>query len=950
MVKLKKIKRQTIATRLLLWFLVIAVLPLVIAIYLTFATSESSLRKEINSNLLAIADSKARQIETYALERKRNVSALAHLPNVVSSIDELNEAYRKRGINTAEYQAAADKVGPFFSYYIQEFGYSNVFLVTVAGDALFSAKPGVAGLGANYYDEPYRSSQLGQAFDRAKTLKETQISDFDYFASTGQPAAFVAAPIFNGNSVIGAVVLQLSNQEVYKVVNDYSGLGETGETVVGHLTGQEVLFVTPTRHDLQAAFQRKVRLGSQEATLLEKAVQGSQGQAVGTDYRGQEVVAVWRYLPAFQWGMVVKIDSAEAFASINNQRTTVMILGAVMLVVVTLVALLVARTISEPLIRLTRSARLIAGGDLNQRVAVKGNDEVGELTEAFNRMTSDLKHSYESIEETVRQRTLELQQTNIELDRERQASEASNRAKSTFLANMSHELRTPLNAIMGYSEMLQEEAAEMGQENILPDLQKIHGAGKHLLNLINDVLDLSKIEAGRMELYLETFEVRAMIRDVVMTIQPLIKKNKNSLILDCPDDLGLMEADLTKVRQALFNLLSNASKFTENGTITLQVARENLNPNPKSSEQSSQIETQSSVRPSPNGGSPQSFIFRVTDTGIGMSQEQATRLFQPFIQADVSTTRKYGGTGLGLTISQKFCVMMGGSIEVSSRPGQGSTFTIKLPARVRQVKADLIDVSVSNPELASPTIGTVLVIDDDPVVCDLIKRFLEKEGFRVENAASGEEGLRLARQLKPIAITLDVMMPGHDGWDVLTRLKNDPELADIPVIMLTIVDDRNLGFALGANDYLTKPIHRDRLIAVLNKYRKDHTHYSVLVVEDDPLSRSMMLRMLEREGWSVEEAENGRVALQRVAESKPELILLDLMMPEVDGFQFVAELRKQEEWRSIPIVVITAKDITIEDGLRLNGYVERVIQKGQYSRDVLLRQVRDLVGGMRDEG
>jgi CheY-like chemotaxis protein len=335
--------------------------------------------------------------------------------------------------------------------------------------------------------------------------------------------------------------------------------------------------------------------------------------------------------------------------------------------------------------------------------------------------------------------------------------------------------------------------------------------------------------------------------------------------------------------------------------------------------------------------------FRVSDTGIGMTPEQRAKLFQPFSQADASTTRLYGGTGLGLAITKRFCQMMGGDITVESEVGKGSTFTIRLPAEVSEPKAQPAPPAAPKAEPLPAGAPTVLVIDDDPTVHDLMQRFLGKEGFRMAAALDGEEGLRLAKAWRPAAITLDVMMPGMDGWAALAALKADPALADIPVIMLTIVDDKNLGYALGAADYLTKPIDRDRLVAMLKKYRCEAPPCPVLVVEDDAQIREMLRRILAKEGWLVSEAEHGRVALERVAENRPELILLDLMMPEMDGFQFIEELRKQEAWRSIPIIVVTAKDLSEEDRLRLNGYVEKILQKGAYSREALLAEVRDLV-------
>ncbi len=504
---------------------------------------------------------------------------------------------------------------------------------------------------------------------------------------------------------------------------------------------------------------------------------------------------------------------------------------------------------------------------------------------------------------------------NLNFKREKDRAIAANHAKSSFLANMSHELRTPLNAIIGYSEMLQEDmAVRMDRDSISSDLEKIRWAGKHLLELINSVLDLSKIEAGKMDLYLETFAVGGLLEEVVGILRPIADRNANILELEY-SNVGSMHADLTKVRQSLFNLISNACKFTERGRISVSAERKTR-------------------------AGKDWVIFTVRDTGIGMTQEEIVRICNPFTQADASTTRKFGGTGLGLALSRRFALMMGGDIDIESKKGVGSTFRFSLPAAVSLGVGDSAATEIpGTTAMSGPRVDTILIIDDDPGVHDLLRRTLEREGFLVASARSGEEGLQLARAIRPSAITLDIMMPGLDGWSVLAQLKSDKDLANIPVVVLTIVDNRSLGFTLGASDYLTKPINRERLTTVLSRYRRGTAQLNALIVEDDRESREVLRRFLENDGWTVEQAENGKVALEKLASHCPKVILLDLMMPEMDGFEFVSHLKQNEQWRNIPVVVVTAKDLSENDRHRLNGRVSQVLQKGAYSRDELLAEV-----------
>jgi signal transduction histidine kinase/CheY-like chemotaxis protein len=571
-----------------------------------------------------------------------------------------------------------------------------------------------------------------------------------------------------------------------------------------------------------------------------------------------------------------------------------------------LLAILVSGRLQGGLRVLKIGADALAAGELEHRIPVQSTDELGDLADAFNHMAESLRFAQADLHE--RQRELE------ELTDEAQSA---NRAKSQFLANMSHELRTPMNAIIGYSEMLTDDAEDSGLVQFVPDLKKIRTAGKQLLALINDILDLSKIEAGKVELHYEEFDLRDMINDVATISEPLAAKNSNKLIINIPD--GGMYSDLTRVRQILFNLLSNACKFTQSGTVELTVASE-----------------------SAMGGD--FTTFQVKDSGIGMTPEQISKVFEAFAQADSSTTRRYGGTGLGLAITKKFCEMMGGTISVESEPGKGTMFTVRLPKRPAN-KAELS----SSPEFAlaamsttaSESIGHVLVIDDDPVIHDLMKSFLNREGYTVTVAGSGPAGLLRARELKPDVITLDIAMPGMDGWSVLSALKNDPDLREIPVVILTMADNKDLGYALGVTEYLLKPIDRERLAAVLRKFSR-LSHNPILVVEDDPNTRDLLRSILTKDGWSVQTADNGRVALGIVRKTRPGLVLLDLMMPEMDGFAFLEEFRKLPWQGGVPVVVLTAKDLTGEDRNRLNGYVNRIMAKGEATESVL-RKVQQLV-------
>ena len=604
-----------------------------------------------------------------------------------------------------------------------------------------------------------------------------------------------------------------------------------------------------------------------------------------------------------------------------------------------LVAVIIAMRVTNGLWRLGKAADEMTGGSLDTRVQVDSYREVNELAYAFNHMADAIQEREEELQQSMEELDLaheELQSANEELQHHYEELELSqeelltsneelsqandrvmeaDRLKSEFLANMSHELRTPLNSVIALSGILLARMDGDLTEEQEKQVKIIKKSGKNLLELINDILDLSKIESGKMEISLEEFYIEDVVNDDRAMVTPLASEKEINISFIKNEEIPLIRSDRNKIKQILLNLLSNAVKFTPTGgSITIDAT-----------------------------GRDGRVELRVTDTGIGIAKENLDKIFDEFRQVDGSSTREYGGTGLGLAITRRLVKLLGGEIRVESEIGKGSTFTIDIPVTLDGIEP--LTVAASR---IDPGRKTILAVDDDPSVIYVLKKYLEGEGYQVVPAHNGAEAIRLAREVKPFAITLDIMIPGRDGWEVINELKGDPTTEHIPIVVISILDNKSLGFSLGVTEYLTKPVERNTVLNALGRLMSprcigmDCTP-NVLLVDDDPIHIMAMKAVLADSGYKVTVAPGGKEAIEILKEATPCAIILDIMMPEVDGFMVLEELKKRKETRDIPVIILTAKDITDDDKKRLNGSIQDIIGKGNFAHEEVLRDLKNIM-------
>ncbi|WP_416242405.1 ATP-binding protein [Anabaena cylindrica] len=689
-------KNKKLVNKLLFWFLLIALVPLSIVTSIQYYIARNSLTKEVDNNLISIADSKAKFLDFYINEKEKNAAIIAQMPNVIDATEKYQKAFDENGINTREYQQVDKKYRQSITNYLDIFAYSDILLISQSGNTIFSVNNSKEIIGKNYYQETYKNSELAKVFDRAKTLMQVEISNFTYYASNHEPTAFIAAPIFKNNLIIGVVVLQLNNQEFNKVVNDYTGLGQSGETIVGSLVDERIIFTAPTRHDPKAAFQRYINISNNKSHPLNQANQGIKGHSITIDYRGQETIAAWRYLPSLNAGLLVKMDVAEVFTPLKTLQNIVILLGIITLLLVILAAIAVAKSISQPVIELTQIVQEFAQGNLKKQASVLSDDEIGQLELSFNRMAAQLKASFETIQEreqelTTAKEQLEKVLAEVQQEAHQLAAQLIQSEKMSSLgqlvAGVAHEINNPINFIYGnltpaneyiqdllrllklYQQHyphpvkeIEDEVKAIDMNFLIADLPKLLSSMRigatRITEIVRSLRNFSRLDEAEMK----AVNIHEGIDSTLMILENRLKAAPDRPAIEVIknySDLPLVECYTGQLNQVFMNILANAIDALEESKIKNFVGLEKL-----------QIQIYTELI------NDKQVMIRILDNGVGIPEKLKKLLFDPFF-----TTKPIGkGTGLGLSISYKIIIEQHqGKLQCISSPGKGTEFIITIP-------------------------------------------------------------------------------------------------------------------------------------------------------------------------------------------------------------------------------------------------------------------------------